>query len=203
MFLWVSLIFSHIGRGRSINKMKDAIRRLPLTLNGIYQKALERLLNQGDASEEAIRILIWTTNAYRPLSRRELLEALAVDPDFPEMEELDEYSRIQDDSGFTSQCSDLIIVKDGHYHLIHTSLKDYLLDNLPALTSATIKRLQKAQMDAQRMMAETCLRYLNFKEFHRVPPVTRDEYECLYPGASVLPICCQELGAAFYKCSAS
>jgi hypothetical protein len=109
------------------------LKQLPQGLDKMYELSMKRVLDQ-DAfvSARALKILLWTMNAKRVLSQKELLEALAIRPDMIELDDEDE-NIIHDDIGFVVECGDLVVLSNGHYYL-HSSLKDYL-ENLPTSRS--------------------------------------------------------------------
>jgi hypothetical protein len=111
---------------------------------------MERILSFYDRSvrERALKILLWTTNSFRPLSRAELLEALAVEPG---MSSLTEFVKLFDDDGFSTECADLIVERDGYYQLIHSSLKDYL-EGLATMEIHTLKAFAEMQAHAQETL---------------------------------------------------
>ena len=65
----------------SIKALKKAIENLPHELNDLYNDALRRIDAQNeDDREVASSLLRWDAYAYRPLTIRELEEALAIVP---------------------------------------------------------------------------------------------------------------------------
>jgi hypothetical protein len=102
-----------------------------------------------------------------------MMEALAVESD---MTELDEEARLVSDDGFITECVDLIVLRDGYYQLLHTSLKDYL-EATSESTSPQLKTYASMQARAQEILAETCLTYLNFKTFKKGPVATEKDFD--------------------------
>jgi hypothetical protein len=94
----------------------------------------------------------------------ELKEALAIDPSMTELDG-DNENKIHKDDGFAAECGDLVYVVDGQYHLLHSSLKDYLIKMLPMSSSNPPAEYIIMQKDAARILAKTCLMYLNFDSF--------------------------------------
>jgi len=91
----------------------------------------------------------------RPLSRNEILEALSLDP---QMTELDDECKLSDNDGLAAESADLIILKDGHYQLLHSSLQDYL-DGISSLSHVpiTLGEFPEMHLEAHLMLAELCL----------------------------------------------
>jgi ankyrin repeat protein len=175
MFLWVDLVSGSLQGERNVRGIRKAIEELPEGLDTVYEWSMARILRQPSraARERALNLLLWTTNALRPLSREEMMEALAVESD---MIELDEEARLVSDDGFITECADLIVLRDGYYQLLHTSLKDYL-EATPELASPPLKTYASMQARAQEILAEMCLTYLNFKTFKKGPVATEKDFD--------------------------
>ena len=166
MFLWVDLISGSLQRERNVRGIREAIEELPEGLDAVYEWSMARIFRQPTRTRErALNLLLWTTNAFRPLSREEMMEALAMEPGIAE---LDDETRIVSDDGFVNECADLIVLRDGYYHLLHISLKDYL-EATPGSASPHLKSYAVMQSRAHEILAETCLNYLSFQTFRRGP----------------------------------
>jgi ankyrin repeat protein len=168
MFLWVDLLVKTLRKQRTAREIRAKLKLLPQGLDKVYELSMKRILDQ-DAfvSARALKILLWTMNAKRALSQRELLEALAIQPGMTELDDEDE-NIIHDDIGFAADCGDLVVLTNGHYHLLHSSLKDYL-EKLPTSGSNLLEEYGLMQKDAARILGEICLTYLNFDRFKKGP----------------------------------
>jgi ankyrin repeat protein len=171
----VDLVSGSLQGERNVLGIRKAIEELPEGLDTVYEWSMARILRQPSraARERGLNLLLWTTNALRPLSREEMMEALAVESD---MTELDEEARLVSDDGFITECVDLIVLRDGYYQLLHTSLKDYL-EATSESTSPQLKTYASMQARAQEILAETCLTYLNFKTFKKGPVATEKDFD--------------------------
>jgi hypothetical protein len=71
MFLWVDLISGSLQGERNVRGIRKAIEELPEGLNTVYEWSMARILRQPSraARERGLNLLLWTTNALRPLSR--------------------------------------------------------------------------------------------------------------------------------------
>lgn len=171
MFLWVNLIIKALEYERSPRNMKRAVNNLPQSLNKVYQLSMERVLKQPESVKiRALRTILWTTNAKRPLSRHELREVLSIEPNSGDW---DDTWRFEHDKGLLAECGDLVVLVDDHYQLIHSSLKDYLTKT-PS-TSTSLEEYRSMQIGQARIIAEICLTYLNLDIFKRGPAVTPKE----------------------------
>ncbi len=177
MFLWVDLVSGTLQSERSIRGLRNAIENLPEGLDTVYEWSMERIFRQSRAvRERAFNLLLWITNAKRLLSREEMMEALAVKPG---MTDLNEETRLINDDGFVGECADLIVLRHGHYQLLHTSLQEYLHSTTTAnkSTSPAVMCYAELQRRSEDLMAGTYLTYLNFKTFQGGPLSTAVEYD--------------------------
>jgi hypothetical protein len=169
MFLWVDLLIKTLRGSRTLKELRAKLNALPQTLEEAYDNSLRRVLKQEEfVRTRALKILLWTTNAKRALSQDELKEALAIEPGMTELDD-DNENKIHNDDGFAAECGDLVYVADNQYHLLHSSLKDYLVKKLPMSGSNSLADYIIMQKDAARILAETCLTYLNFDSFRNGP----------------------------------
>lgn len=87
--------------------VRKALESLPPELDGTYDQTIERIKGQGkDYSELAMLVLLWISNAIRPLSPVELQYAIAIQPGMTELddEDLDEQDLL------VSVCAGLVIL---------------------------------------------------------------------------------------------
>lgn len=177
MFLWVSLVIDSIKKERTARKMKLAALNMPRGLSGAYAGALKRILNNEEPARGlALRALLWITNSKKPLSKPQLLEVLALEEG---MSSMDDDERLDPDIPLTTDCADLLILKDGHYTLIHASLGDFLrsLSETPVEGLASYRDLQA---QAPQLLAEDCITFLKFDVFGIGPMRTKDELKDLF-----------------------
>lgn len=177
MFLWVSLVIDSIKKERTARKMKLAALNMPRDLSGAYTRALERILNNEEPARGlALRALLWITNSKKPLTKPQLLEVLALEKG---MSSMDDDERLDPDIPLTTDCADLLILKDGHYTLLHASLGDFLrsLSKKPVEGLAGYRDLQ---VQAPQILAEDCITFLKFDVFGRGPMPTKDKMDDLF-----------------------
>ena len=168
MFLWVDLSVKTLKGPRTAKEIRAKLNNLPQGLDKVYEASMIRILEQEEFVRiRALKILLWTTNAKRPLSREELKEALAIEPDMTSLDDESD-SQIHDDAGFAAECGDLVVLVNGYYNLLHSSLKDYL-GKLPACGSHPLEEYGLLQKHAAKILGETCLTYLMFDSFRHGP----------------------------------
>ena len=87
--------------------VRNALETLPPELDGSYDQTMERIEAQGkDYSELARRVLLWASNAFRPLSPVELQYAIAVQPGMTELDDED----LDDQDLMVSVCAGLVVL---------------------------------------------------------------------------------------------
>lgn len=173
MFLWVDLVINSLEGEYTARGLRQKIKDIPQGLDKQYETSLKRIVERPPSIRNlALKILLWITNARRPLQRAELLEVLAVEPG---MTSLTEEDRIFNDNKFSHHCSDLIVLDSNEdYHLLHSSLKDFLTQR-PIGSHEIPVEYSRLQEDAEKILGETCLTYLNFETFENGPKRTRKE----------------------------
>ena len=81
MFLWIALLDKNLEEGATKREVETLLSETPNVINGAYQKEMDRILNPSGnkrRTERAVVILKWVIFAARPLTVREMAEALAV-----------------------------------------------------------------------------------------------------------------------------
>ena len=178
MFLYVSLLVGRLRGSLPQSELVERLKSLPKGLTKAYEANLKRILDQDDEWDRklTLRILLWIANANRPLSRKELLEGLSIRHGSKAIDGRDRYGT---DREFTTFCAELVFLdKDDFYHLVHASLRDYLLglrdDNTPVLEDYRLM-----QLHAERTLAEACLTYLLFDRFAEGSVATAEQLKTL------------------------
>ncbi|KAJ7695371.1 ankyrin repeat-containing domain protein [Mycena rosella] len=189
MFLLAKLHIHSLATKNTIRALRDALKNMPTDLKHTYDEAMERIDRQSEDDRKIARlVLIWVSNAKRPLSIGELQEALAVEPDDTTFDS----DNILDVDIMLSVCAGLVIVDqtDQIARLVHYTAQQYL-------DSIQSSRFPQAQLDITR----TCLTYLSFEMFAKLPkyphelirnhPFLAYAAECCLPhakGQSELPL---------------
>src|SRR5436305_6198801 len=81
MFLWIRLLGNQLNPGKNAKQLREMVNKMPIGIEETYKRDLVRILKLGEEKDRAIAVLRWTLFALRPLTVRELTEALAVDID--------------------------------------------------------------------------------------------------------------------------
>lgn len=82
MFLWLHLLSREIDPGENSKGLRNIVSEMPAGINETYERDLEKVQNLNSAQKaRAIAILRWILSALRPLTVRELAEAIAATVD--------------------------------------------------------------------------------------------------------------------------
>ena len=123
MFRWLSCQIDTLRKVRTVQALEDALQSLSLGLNETY----DRILHSIDDCDHVyvFRILRWLIGADRPLSVKELAEAIALNPNKAVLD-LSERLMIPEDV-FDLYGSLIRVDENNHIVLAHLSVKEYLL----------------------------------------------------------------------------
>ena len=180
MFLWPQLMMRHVRQQATLNDMMSALDDLPIGLEGLYDRLLQRICSLSAARlKVAQHLLQWTFSATRLLSITELEIALAVTPG---SDYLDHGNTVPDLRAFVKDsCSPLLEVDEGSsaIRFVHASALDYFIRERRDLTyyrrnesSIFTPKIRNAHS------AAICLTYLAYEEHGFVPDdIDPDEYD--------------------------
>lgn len=173
MFLWVFLTIDSIKQERTPKKMKAAAINLPKGLSGAYANALRRIISKETSIRAlTLKALLWAANSKKPLSEAQLLEALAIEPGTTSIDDDEKLDGTQ----LTTDCEDLLVLKNGHYMLLHPSLGDFLR-TLPDVDLEGLRDYWELQANVSRILVEDCIIYLNFVTFATGPKLTQESFD--------------------------
>ncbi|KAI1132234.1 hypothetical protein F5Y10DRAFT_284128 [Nemania abortiva] len=165
MFLWATLIFGELKRCQFPNEIERTLRQVPRDLDREYHRLFTRLQDRlGGARkspslsmERAKCLLSWIIAAPEPLTYEELRSAFAIShcPD----EGYDRYMISED--GIMDTCGDFIRVSDGHYHMAHTSIAEFLTRPIADWQheDETIDYFCVDVLQSQNLMCIDCINY--------------------------------------------
>ncbi|KAJ7087125.1 hypothetical protein C8R44DRAFT_650220, partial [Mycena epipterygia] len=137
----------------TVKAVRKALEELPKDLNHTYDEAMECIDRQSEEERHWAQLaLTWVAYVKRPLSIRELQEALAIEPDSTSLDPED----LLDIDIILSVCAGLIVVdkEASVVRLIHYTTQGYL------------DIFQKDRFsNAHTEIVSRCLTLLSFKEF--------------------------------------
>ena len=180
MFLWAQLMMQHIRQQATLNDMMSALDDLPVGLEGLYDRLLQRIYSLPAARlKVAQRLLQWTFSATRLLSIPELEIALAVTPG---SDYLDYGNTVPDLRAFVKDsCSPLLEVDEGSsaIRFVHASALDYFIREGRDLTYSM--RNESSTFTPKTQSAHNTaiyLTYLAYEEHGFIPDnIDPDEYD--------------------------
>ena len=135
--------------------MLQKVATTGVDLDSVYAQTLQRIKDQkGSRSRLGMEVLMWVSHAERPLRIDELCHALAVEIESTDLDP----ENISPPDTVLGSCLGLVAVdkETSTVRLIHYTVQEYLSrpGNLP---------------DTHKILAQTCLAYLNHEQVKRLP----------------------------------
>ncbi|KAH6706258.1 hypothetical protein BKA61DRAFT_558724, partial [Leptodontidium sp. MPI-SDFR-AT-0119] len=168
MFLLAQLHFESVSTKKTLKKMKDVLKNLPIgpkAYDSAYEEAMKRIAGHDTDSEElAKQVLSWITCSKRPLSASELQHALAVEVGEVKLDD-DNLPEIED---IVSICAGLVTIDEESniIRLVHYTTQEYF------------ERTQRQWFpNAQADITTICVSYLSFDEFQSGICQSDNEFE--------------------------
>ncbi|KAH1515599.1 hypothetical protein KXW39_000830 [Aspergillus fumigatus] len=128
-FLWVGIVCERLNEPRTTNPLKT-LQKLPQGLQSLYRNLVDvAFMAENDEKDyqtmkEMLRLVAF---ARRPLTMPELADACRIYPDE------DNDSRLQFTREIIDSCRLLVIVDKGCVRLLHTSVQDFLVTEMPGM----------------------------------------------------------------------
>ncbi|KAJ2987646.1 hypothetical protein NUW58_g4389 [Xylaria curta] len=163
MFRWVACQLDHLGECLSDSECREALNKLPPTLNETYTRILQKVPRGKIPAAEMI--LHFVAYAQPKLTIRQLREALSAPRNANEIM-LDSHNIVREGS-IAKLCSSLVRrSNDGErFELAHASVKDFF-ESDQSIAPESFK-LSKSRCD--KLLALQCLGFLQAKNFHHSP----------------------------------
>ncbi|KAK6831891.1 hypothetical protein RU639_002809 [Aspergillus parasiticus] len=171
MFLWVRLMGKQLSPGKNKNQIRRTLGSMPQGLEQTYRREIHSIVNLGISEKAwAIGILRWTYFAVRPLTVRELTEALLTETNtltaFPFDEMPDTWDEYYVNDQIRRYCQSLIDIRGSPVasitthtvHFIHTSVKEFLSQTSICAMDQGFSFSEAAK--EHELLARTCLTYL-------------------------------------------
>jgi len=170
MFLWVRIGSERIKRGMTSAQLRRIVQETSPNLHALYQRDLEKiLLLDAEDRKRAQDIFRWILFGVRPLTVRELSEAVLVDPDGKTEPVLDELPEPigQDfiDFQILRLCGSLVTIRPDSeledlenytLHLVHYSVKEFIMGQWKMSTGNSVIQAL-SETEGQGILASTCL----------------------------------------------
>lgn len=185
MFLWIYLIDKKLGKGATTRRVKDLVKKTPREIYGAYRAELDKILDpNGDNTARAVVILKWILYAARPLTVREMTEALAVTfneepPTYPHEDLPSDFAEAAVSEEYVQNyirmpCGSLIELRKAYedtpmeactIHFVHFSVKEYLQQNPSRVPTSNRTLCFGAETTEHNWVASLCLQYMCYDEF--------------------------------------
>ncbi|KAI5836799.1 hypothetical protein DFP73DRAFT_345177 [Morchella snyderi] len=127
MFLWVNLQIIALCAARTAGDVKKVLDRMPRALSGTYSQILERIQSQDpNSGRVAMIVLKWLLCALRACTTGCVIQALAIDPGVPNL----------NDEGLNREISDILGIcmglvehdeELGIFRFAHPSVQEFLV----------------------------------------------------------------------------
>lgn len=178
----------------SAGKLRAIIEDMPRGLDEAYDRDLQTICDlDSEDRERALSILRWVLYAARPLTVRELAEALLISAN--DDESLDKWLSQDDlpeawdedytDEQITGLCGSLIDIRGGEagdlvenrtVHFVHFSVQEYLSRTVDIERPVLGKDYFTDKFRAQELITKICLRYLCLKDFQQTAHSTITQF---------------------------
>jgi len=161
----VQLQFAHLQEQSTDYDIRDALQSLPRGLHSTFTRCLQSIDHlPGPRAARAKRVLRWVVCAEHPMTLHELSEAVIIH----DMQQSWDRSRsVNKPIGLIEDCFHLVHCtditgksRDARVQLIHSSVKEFLIQKPAVLDSSLTGYHIYPLSDAQVTSAEDCLKYL-------------------------------------------
>lgn len=170
MFLWVRIGSERMKRGMTSAQLRRIVQETSPNLHALYQRDLEKiLLLDAEDRKRAQDIFRWILFGVRPLTVRELSEAVLVDPDGktePMLDELpEEIGQDFIDFQILRLCGSLVTIRPDSeledlenytLHLVHYSVKEFIMGQWKTSTGNSVIQAL-SEVEGQGILASTCI----------------------------------------------
>ncbi|KAK7413535.1 hypothetical protein QQX98_007613 [Neonectria punicea] len=163
-YLWVYLVFDHLKTKhfkKTAKGIESAIEKLPETVNDAYDQILSKSKEPWLARKALCIILA----ASRPLTLSEMNVAMNIDNTSQSIHDLDLEEEKDFKSSLRSWCGLFVLTHYGKIYFLHQTAREFLLADLPSpitVPSELYWHHSITTRHAHAVLAELCVRYLNF-----------------------------------------
>ncbi|KFA81656.1 hypothetical protein S40288_09958 [Stachybotrys chartarum IBT 40288] len=165
-YLWLYLVFDYLGRvdfKKTLKGLESTMTTLPRSINEAY----ENILNKSNNKEHQMvrKVLSVILAASRPLTLSEMNVAVNIEDTSESFRDLD----LEDEEDFKrrlrSWCGLFISIYHHRVYFLHQTAREFLLADLASPTTVSPElhwHHSITAQDAHAVLAELCVRYLNF-----------------------------------------
>ncbi|KAG9506412.1 hypothetical protein J7337_003395 [Fusarium musae] len=193
-FLWIKMQEQSLRNTMSKKRLQEVVSNTPSGLNRLYDQNWSRIMNMSDQDRDrTLALLRWTAFTFHSLPIYAVVKAVLID----QFEELDpnDYPENVDDEYIAGEilglCGPLVEVHDrknsspeyGRLHIPHFSVRQYLLEHLPAPLWMQPKDITNMECETihHTAIARSCIQYLSLPQVWE-----EDEDSEIYPTSFLL-----------------
>lgn len=170
-FRWVKCQLDLIKSLKRPKSIRTAIKTLPGTLDETYERILCSVV--GVDERQIVRLLLqFVIFSARPMTVRELAEAVVIDNDDIE---LDEEARFTYSSDVFSGCECLFVLTGNEVGMAHYSIQEYLTSERILHSEAGFFSIRQDQ--AMEEICLRCLTYIGYEDFSNGPSASQEAFE--------------------------
>ena len=185
MFRWVACQLDYLCELNTDKAIRRGLKSLPPTLFATYERILDRVnASNSDTQKLVQRVLTWIVCSKKPLSTKELLEAVSINEGDTELDR----DAIPDEEGILKWCSSLVrrTPNGDRLELAHFTVEEFLLAIDGSEPRSPYARYKISPEEENLPLAKLCLTYLLFGDFRDIewtgmeePKGVFDEYSFL------------------------
>ena len=168
-YLWVYLVFDYLKQG--FKKTKKGIDTIISTLPESVNQAYEKILNRSKEEHRVRKVLSIILGAARPLTLQEMNVAVNIESSSKPVciEDLDLEKENDFKHTLRNLCGLFISVYHSKVYFLHQTAREFLTPKLLVSDSVSSQALRWRgsinRQQAHSVLAETCMIYLNFRDF--------------------------------------
>lgn len=167
MFRWVACQLDYLCELNTDKAIRRGLNSLPPTLFATYERILDRVnASNSDTQRLVQRVLTWIVCSKKPLSTKELLEAVSISEGDTELD----HDAMPDEEGILKWCSSLVRrTPDGDkLELAHFTVEEFLLAIDGSEPRSPYARYKISHKEENLVLAKLCLTYLLFEDFQDI-----------------------------------
>ncbi|KAH7000851.1 hypothetical protein EDB80DRAFT_81671 [Ilyonectria destructans] len=167
-YLWVHLVFDYLQNEdfkKTLKGVESTIATLPRSINEAYEQILNKTKEDPMVRTMVQKALSIILAASRPLTLSEMSVAVNIDDTSQSIHDID----LEDEEDFKTRlrswCGLFVSIHQGSIYFLHQTAREFLLADLASPTTVSSElhwHHSITTQDAHAVLAELCVRYLNF-----------------------------------------
>ncbi|EXJ54732.1 hypothetical protein A1O7_10073 [Cladophialophora yegresii CBS 114405] len=177
-FRWVRCQIDVIRSLKRPKAIKEALRKLPKTLDETYERILLQLSETGseDSTDLLRKIFIFLAFGKRPMTLPELAQAIIIDVGGREFDDDNAFHNPED---LLTLCQPLVALSSttGYLGFVHYSVQEFLLSDRLAKAGSEISMYALDPKTSHTEIARICLSFLNYDDFASGPCTSYEDFQ--------------------------